>query len=244
MLWIPSFAVRRSWHQVVFVAMIALFWSGSASANNQNLGGGNTGGGNTTGGGNATGGAAGNGTTIGQGALGEGFEVQRTGVVGESGAAPVGANAASAAGQQGAAAGGRTGGGLGGFGGGGGGLGAAFGNLFGNANSQSSSSSTPPIRTRLRAAVDLPASVGLTPENTSVIATNRLRQSSLLQPARRNDINAGQRFNGVNVQVDGRTAILTGQVRTESDRRMSHLMMRLEPGISQVQNRIELSPRP
>lgn len=232
MHWNHSFVVPRSWFRIAAISAVSFLLSGPAWAQQAENGAGNA----------AGQGNAGGQTGIGQSTLGEGFQVERTGVVGESTSTPVGANAASAAGQQGNAIGGRTGG-LGGFGGGGGGLGAAFGNLFGNANSQSSNSSNPPIRTRLRAAVQLPPSVGMTPAVAGSIATNRLRQSSTLQPAR---IDGGasqqQRFNNVNVQFQGRTAILTGQVRSETDRRMSHLMMRLEPGVSEIQNRIDLLP--
>ncbi|WP_146578855.1 BON domain-containing protein [Neorhodopirellula pilleata] len=214
----------------VFVAAALL--AGSAEANNQS---GNTRQTDST----ATGGT---GTGMGNLSISEGFQVERTGTVGESTSTPVGANAASAAAQStGGTTAGRSGG-LGGFGGGGGGLGAAFGNLFGNSNSQSSNNSTPPIRTRLRAAVDLSPSIGTNPTISGVTATSRLRQSSTLQPGGVYGGVSGGRYNGVAIQMQGRTAVLTGQVRTEADRRMSHLMMRLEPGVSEVQNRIELSP--
>lgn len=50
------------------------------------------------------------------------------------------------------------------------------------------------------------------------------------------------RINGVNVIMDGRTAIVTGVVNDDRDRRMSELLMRLEPGVSRVENRVMISP--
>ncbi len=48
------------------------------------------------------------------------------------------------------------------------------------------------------------------------------------------------RFTGINVQMDGRTAILTGLVSSESDKRMARLLVRLEPGVSKIEDRIEV----
>lgn len=233
---IDSFRLSRSWYPFVSVLLVSVALTGPAIANNQS----NTSRQSDT--------SAAGGTGADSLSISEGFQVERTGVVGESTTAPAGANAASAAAEStGIADGGRTGG-LGGLGGGGGGLGAAFGNLFGNANSQSSNNSTPPIRTRIRVAVDLVPTMGIAPSTAGAIATTRLRQSSSLQPSglvRDPYRGAGAgRYDGVDVQIQGRTAVLTGQVRTEADRRMSHLMMQLEPGVSEVQNRIQLSPAP
>ncbi|MBB3210409.1 hypothetical protein FHS27_006256 [Rhodopirellula rubra] len=168
--------------------------------------------------------------------------VERTGVVGQSAtAAPVGASAASNAGAS-AAGGGRNA-----FGGGfGGGFGAAFGNLFNN-NNANSSNSTPPIRTRLRSRVELPASVMQSRLPRQAVAENRFRTAGTLKP--RTNVGSGASFgtaanaySGVNVQIQDQTAILNGTVANESDRRMSELLMRLEPGVSKVQNRISVSP--
>jgi len=228
---IDSLPLTRSWYQFLTVFVVCLMLTGSANAQQET---------ETSAGG------------IGADSLdiSDRLQVERTGVVGESSAPPAGASAASAAAQSsGANATGGRAGGLGGLGGGGGGLGAAFGNLFGSANSQSSRDSTPPIRTRLRSAVTLSSSVRVAPIVSGATATTRLRQSSTLQPGalRRGVVpgvvNSG-RYDRVGVQIQERTAILTGQVRTEADRRMSHMMMRLEPGVSEVQNRIQLSPEP
>lgn len=168
--------------------------------------------------------------------------VERTGVVGQSAtAAPVGASAASNAGAS------TAGGGRNAFGGGfGGGFGAAFGNLFNN-NNANSSNSTPPIRTRLRSRVELPAGVMQSRLPRQAVAENRFRTAGTLKP--RTDASSGASFgtaanaySGVNVQIQDQTAILNGTVANESDRRMSELLMRLEPGVAKVQNRISVSP--
>ncbi|MEM8911555.1 MAG: BON domain-containing protein, partial [Planctomycetota bacterium] len=49
-------------------------------------------------------------------------------------------------------------------------------------------------------------------------------------------------FRGLSVQVTGRRAVLSGEVRSDSDRRMSELLLRLEPGISSVDNRVLVVP--
>ncbi|WP_044301254.1 BON domain-containing protein [Rhodopirellula sallentina] len=169
--------------------------------------------------------------------------IERTGVVGQSTAAPVGASAASTANSAGA-------GGTGGrstFGGGfGGGMGAAFGNLFNN-NANSSSSSTPPIRTRLRSGVQIPAGTMANRVSRQVSAQSRFQSAGTLQPRGQGLAGvaggyAGNPYSGVNVQLESGTAVLQGSVASEKDRRMSELLMRLEPGVSSVQNRISVAP--
>jgi hypothetical protein len=117
-------------------------------------------------------------------------------------------------------------GGLGGLGGGfgafGGGLGG-FGNLFGNLNNQNASSG-PAIRTRLRSAVNVPATP---PARVQQVATRRF-QSLANRPQLR----------GIQVTMQGRTAMIRGNVGTERDRRMSELLIRLEPGVSRVDNQV------
>jgi hypothetical protein len=52
-------------------------------------------------------------------------------------------------------------------------------------------------------------------------------------------------FEGVTVEVDGRTAILRGEVASEEARRMAKLIVKLEPGIRTVQNElVVVSPEP
>ncbi|MFG0254345.1 MAG: BON domain-containing protein [Rhodopirellula sp. JB053] len=169
--------------------------------------------------------------------------IERTGVVGQSTASPVGASAASPAGATGTgAAGGRST-----FGGGfGGGLGAAFGNLFNN-NANSSSNSTPPIRTRLRSGVQIPAGTMSNRVPRQISAQSRFQAAGTLQPRGEGLAGvaggyAGNPYSGVNVQLQNGTAVLQGNVASEKDRRMSELLMRLEPGVSSVQNRISVAP--
>jgi hypothetical protein len=38
--------------------------------------------------------------------------------------------------------------------------------------------------------------------------------------------------------MDGATAILTGTAASEKDRRMSELLMRLEPGVRRIDNQV------
>ncbi len=133
------------------------------------------------------------------------------------------ASVAPPPGAEGAVTPGGIGGGLGGFGGVGG-----FGRLFDNATAGSSEAAKPIIRTRLRSAIQVqsraPAQVGRT-------ATGRF-QSLAGRPQLR----------GVNVRMQGRTAVIQGRVSNESDRRMSELLMRLEPGVSGVNNQVVIGP--
>jgi len=114
---------------------------------------------------------------------------------------------------------GGIGGGFGGFGGVGG-----FGGLFDNINSGSSQTSKPIIRTRLRSAVRVQAHA---PAQVGQVATGRFRALA-----------SRPQLRGVSVTMQGRTAIIHGSVRNESDRRMSQLLIRLEPGVSRIDNRI------
>jgi len=124
---------------------------------------------------------------------------------------------------------GGVGGGLGGLGGGLGGLGGGFGGLspfglnpFGTGGGESESGGN--IRTRLRSGVILPPG--------SPVAVRAQAQ------ARINRSISTLRFSRVDAKVTGRTTVLRGTVRTEADRRMAELMMRLEPGVSAVDNQI------
>ncbi len=122
--------------------------------------------------------------------------------------------------------GGIGGGGLGAFGGLGGlgGLSNLFGGGLGGAQA-----SKPIIRTRIRSAIKV---APMPPTMVQQQASMRLGQ-----------ITGEREFRGLNVQMIGRTAVLTGTVAEESDRRMSELLLRLEPGISKVDNRVVvLSP--
>ena len=120
--------------------------------------------------------------------------------------------------------GGGGGGGFGGLGGlgGFGGLNSLFGGGAAGQNTKSA------IRTRLRSAVQ---GNPISPQQVQQSASSRLQT-----------LPASNRINGVNVTMEGRTAIVTGVVNSDRDRRMSELLMRLEPGVSRVENRVIISP--
>jgi hypothetical protein len=145
--------------------------------------------------------------------------IDRGDTVGSTASTGAGFSDASAARGAGAGA---AGGGLGGLGGGFGGLGG-FGNLFGNLNNQSSSTK-PAIRTRLRSAVNVPATP---PLQVQQIATRRFRSLA-----------SRPQLRGIQVTMQGRTAVISGRVRSDRDRRMSELLMRLEPGVGRVDNQV------
>ncbi|WP_442511455.1 BON domain-containing protein [Novipirellula sp. SH528] len=176
---------------------------------------GNTG--NTTGGGTTAGGSANADQAFSQ--------IERGTTVGATASTGAGFNDIG-----GAASGVRSAGGLGGFGGfgGGGGFGGlgGLGGLFGNANA--STSTKPVIRTRLRSAIEV------TPRTSTQIQRSATQRMVTLP--------SHSRIPGVNIRVENGDAILEGVVGTEKDRRMSELLLRLEPGVKTIENRISLSP--
>ena len=119
--------------------------------------------------------------------------------------------------------GGIGGGGLGAFGGLGG-----LNSLFGGGLGGSGQSSKPIIRTRIRSAIQIDP---IPPARVQQTATTRLQKLPLQR-----------KLAGVNVQMIGRTAVVSGTVGSESDRRMTELLLRLEPGVSKVDNRVVVSP--
>lgn len=156
--------------------------------------------------------------------------VDRGGAVGAGGAASTpGANPNVGGAGRGRQGGGRAGGigGMGGIGGlgGMGGLGGLFGSAFGG---QGAGQGQQAVRTRLRSGVEVQS---VAP--AAIQSQVRQRLSSLP---------VGERLNGVEITMDGRTAILTGQVESEQRRRMSELLIRLEPGVSRIDNRLTVGP--
>lgn len=121
----------------------------------------------------------------------------------------------------GAAAGGRGGAG------GGGGLGGLFGGLGGAFGGQGAASQRPIIRVRLRSAIDVPRRPAKQVEQSVIHSLDIL--------PRRNGLE------NVGVKMDGRTAILFGTVRDAKHRRMGELMLRLEPGVDRVDNRLTIA---
>jgi osmotically-inducible protein OsmY len=49
-------------------------------------------------------------------------------------------------------------------------------------------------------------------------------------------------LNGITVGMRDRTAVISGVVSSPRDRRMSELLIRLEPGVSSVDNQVVVSP--
>lgn len=223
----------RVWTCLLTVsAVLAMSSSGLGQRTGQPSTGG--GGRNTGGGGGQTaggGGAAGAGTSgfgIG-GAIDQNlqnpdsvFEIDRGNTIGASAA---NVQSFSAIGTENTA--GTGAGGLGGaFGGGFGGMGG-LGGMFGGGNRQGGvqeQESARRIRTRLRA--DIRGPNVPSPQVEAQIQNRWAKLPS--QP----------RFRGVDVEMRGRTAVLHGEVGTPEDRRMAELMLRLEPGVSQIQNQL------
>jgi osmotically-inducible protein OsmY len=52
-----------------------------------------------------------------------------------------------------------------------------------------------------------------------------------------------QGLQNVRVDVIGRTAVIEGTATSDRDRRMAELLMRLEPGVSSVQNNVRVNAR-
>ncbi len=113
---------------------------------------------------------------------------------------------------------------FGGFGGGFGGLGG-LGGLFGGFGNQTQNSK-PAIRTRLRSAIAISR-----PQNTAIQQQLGRRFRTVTRPSLRN----------VNISVEDGRATLTGVVANERDRRMSELLLRLEPGVNVIDNQLEVS---
>ncbi|MAI74412.1 MAG: hypothetical protein CMM01_26430 [Rhodopirellula sp.] len=151
--------------------------------------------------------------------------LDRSGAIGATAATGAGFSEVSAAtGGTTAGSRGASGGGLGAFGGGGfGGLGGLF-NAFNNGGGQATQ---PAIRTRLRSAIEI---APRSPEMVQQAATERFVQLAGMPSLR-----------GIRVRMEGRTAILTGAVATERERRISQLLVQLEPGVRKVENRIQLA---
>lgn len=85
-----------------------------------------------------------------------------------------------------------------------------------------------PYRTTTRISFDYPAP----PDGTlSATLTSRLQRARL-----------GPSQNSVAVEVRGHTATLRGQVATDHERALAEQLVRLEPGIAQVDNQLVVSP--
>lgn len=134
----------------------------------------------------------------------------------------LGTGGAEVANAQGNGGGGLFGGG--GLGGGFGGLGG-FSQLFGGFGQGQQQTKT--VRTRLA------SGISVQPVAPRVVAaTVNTRLSTLASRSR---------FDKVRVELTGRTAVLNGQVDSDADRRMAVLLVRLEPGVSKVEDRLAVA---
>ncbi|QDV70342.1 BON domain protein [Rosistilla carotiformis] len=146
--------------------------------------------------------------------------VQRDGTIGASG------STVPAFSTQGQAAQGTTGARSTALGGGamGGAFGGAFNQLFGAGAQGQSQSNQKTFRTRLRGEIEV--------DRPSVASRQSTIQNRLV------NLPVAARMTGVRLKMNDRTAVLTGNVKTEKDRRMAEMLMRLEPGVSKVDNRL------
>lgn len=149
--------------------------------------------------------------------------VERGTTIGSENVSGFGAAAESTGGGGGAAAGGGRAGGVGGLGG----LGGLFGALGSAFGGQDASSTQPTIRVKLRSAVNVAP------------LDSRLVQRSANQVLSRVPVSTGTQ--NVRVTMNGRKATLTGIVGSDKERRMSELLLRLEPGVSSIDNQITVA---
>jgi hypothetical protein len=84
------------------------------------------------------------------------------------------------------------------------------------------------VRVRLEPAFDLP--------------TAPSSETTALNEARLNQTVAERVSRTARVEINGRTAILQGSVDTDRERALLERLVRLEPGVSEVQNRLTVSP--
>lgn len=88
---------------------------------------------------------------------------------------------------------------------------------------------TPSVRVRLRGDIQVPAQPPL------AVQSRVQRQVLGNSPIRR-------RVNGMSVSVLDGVATISGTARSEQDRRMAELVLRLEPGVRQINNQIVVAP--
>lgn len=109
-----------------------------------------------------------------------------------------------------------------------GGLLGLLGGITQSVNANNRSNTTTIIRVSRRAAFDYPppaAVVDSTQLSTRLSATPGIRSVGALQ-----------------VEVAQRTAILRGTVQSDHDREIAEILVRLEPGISEVRNELQVQP--
>ena len=134
---------------------------------------------------------------------------------------------AKAAGAAGGARGATGAGGAGGLGGGAG-LGTSSLGLNQPGTKTGSTDTNPTVRTRLSSGVAVaPSFQASSPAMVQQNASRSMAQT---------------RFRGVGITVTDSATVIGGTVKNESDRRMAELLLRLEPGVSRIENRITVAP--
>ncbi|MBI1904236.1 MAG: BON domain-containing protein [Planctomycetia bacterium] len=117
-------------------------------------------------------------------------------------------------------------GGMGQFGRGGFGQQGMFGNTSGNTNQQNQRGAN--LKIPMRIAFNLP--------------TTAVMERATKFESRITNFPGLERAKGVVVKLDGRTAVLQGKVATSRERDLIERLAKLEGGISQVQNELEIVP--
>lgn len=124
-------------------------------------------------------------------------------------------------------------GGMGGLGGMGMGRMGAFGNMFGNQFGMNQSMNQG-AGSKLR----IPTKIGFPTAATPAVATARSQKFVSRIPK----IPSFKGVSGLSVEMAGETAVIRGTVQSEEQRELVERLARLEPGISAVQNELQVVP--
>ncbi len=125
-------------------------------------------------------------------------------------------------------------GGLGGMGGMGMGRMGAFGNMFGNQFGMNQGMNQQGGASKLR----IPTKIGFATPTTPAVATARSQKFASRIPK----IPSFKGVSGLNVQMAGETAVIRGTVQSEEQKELVERLAKLEPGISDVRNELEVVP--
>ncbi|MFM7072447.1 MAG: BON domain-containing protein [Planctomycetota bacterium] len=125
-------------------------------------------------------------------------------------------------------------GGLGGMGGMGMGRMGAFGNMFGNQFGMNQGMNQQGGTSKLR----IPTKIGFAASATPAVATARSQKFASRIPK----IPSFKGVSGLSVQMAGETAVIRGTVQSEEQKELVERLAKLEPGISDVQNELEVVP--
>ena len=125
-------------------------------------------------------------------------------------------------------------GGLGGMGGMGMGRMGAFGNMFGNQFGMNQGMNQNSGASKLR----IPTRIGFAAPSTPAVATARSQKFAARIPK----IPSFKGVSGLSVQMAGETAVIRGTVQSEEQRELVERLAKLEPGISGVQNELQVVP--